>query len=110
MAAKRFAAVLLTANISENCMTAKNNVDTTVNINISNQNSFPTDITIWYSAEKDDPNLLDPSEVMMFDQAFNGYKHICLPGVAVEAGYSIWAQAGSDAVSIVIYGYEEVIS
>lgn len=107
MAGKRFSNTYLTTNNRMLCMTARNQHDTTVTIHVTNQNSNPIALTIWYS-NQNNPLMCNSSEIIHYDQLYPGYTSIRIPGVVIEENHSIHALSSHDAVSIVIYGFEEV--
>lgn len=106
MAAKRFGAVLL-SNDQYLCV-AEGNVgyDATVTVQICNQSSGENDVTLAYTV-----NTFDPpnSDFILFNRKLTANETLEIRGIALEGGYSLVARSCLGSVSVVVYGFEEIV-
>lgn len=103
MGAKRFGAILVQPNVSTIVMTGQPGKDNVIVVNIANQGTGTTNISVAYMSGNVTANL-NNSEYLIFNYALNQSEFLQLKGIAVEEGYSIVVKTSTHPVSVVTYG------
>lgn len=108
MAAKRFGALMLEADISTILVTTQNNYDSTINVIFVNQSSSDAEVFLSYV----DSNIIDDlslEDYIVFAKNLEPNSTYEIKGIALEGGCSLVARSTIENVSVLAYGFEEEI-